>query len=80
LTTRTGHVEKEFSEFVFMLDDETPKGLAEMIQFVASLYPNARREMGRRAQEYVFKHKTWEAQVGKLRTYIEQVFDERKAA
>jgi glycosyltransferase involved in cell wall biosynthesis len=80
LSTCTGHVEKEFGEFLFLLEDETPKGLAEMIHFVASLYPPSRIEMGRRAQEYVLKNKTWEAQVGKLRTYIEQVFDEPKAA
>lgn len=80
LSTCTGHVEKEFGDFLFLLEDETPKGLSEMIQFVASLYPPARHEMARRAQEYVLKNKTWEAQVIKLRGYLEQVIDEPKAA
>ncbi len=76
LSTRTGHVEKEFGDFVILLDEETPQSLARTIAFVAGLAPDARREFGRRAQEYVMKNKTWEAQVRKLGAYL----DERRAA
>jgi hypothetical protein len=80
LSTCTGHVEKEFGEFIFLLEKETPQELAKMITFIEGLYAPSLVEMGRRAQEYVLHHKTWEAQVDKLQGYIEGVFDGRRAA
>lgn len=76
LSTGTGHVEREFGEFVFMLEDETPECLARTIGFIAGLEPSARHEFGARAQRYVLENKTWEAQVRKLGAYL----DEKRAA
>jgi glycosyltransferase involved in cell wall biosynthesis len=78
LSTRTGHVEKEFGEFVFLLDEESPQALANAIRFVMGLDPAARADFGRRAQQYVLTNKTWEAQVRKLGTYLDR--DQRRAA
>lgn len=70
ITTCTGHTEEEFGDFVYLLRDETADGLAEIIRQVASLNPNARRKLGRKAQEYMALHKTWDAQTEKVAHFI----------
>jgi glycosyltransferase involved in cell wall biosynthesis len=72
LSTRTGHIEEEFGDFVFLLDDETPKALVRAIEFISRLDPGARANFGRAAQQYVLRHKTWEAHVSKLSEYLER--------
>lgn len=77
LTTCTGHIEEEFGEFVFKLEEETPEALAKAIQSLSAMDPDLRMEYGSRAQEYVRTHKTWEAHARRLRQYLEEhVFSE----
>jgi glycosyltransferase involved in cell wall biosynthesis len=73
ITTCTGHTEEEFSDFVFLLREETPQGLAAVIQQVAEMHPVARRTAGHRARDYMFAHKTWDAQAGKVVRFIGEV-------
>jgi len=73
ITTCTGHTEEEFGEFVYLLRDETAQGLAEIIRRVASLHPEVRAKLGRRAQEYMAIHKTWDAQAKKVAQFIREV-------
>jgi glycosyltransferase involved in cell wall biosynthesis len=70
ISTGTGHVEKEFGTFTYLLKEETPQGLAQLIQHVADLDPEERRRTGERARTYMFTHKTWETQTEKLAEFI----------
>jgi glycosyltransferase involved in cell wall biosynthesis len=72
ITTATGHAGTEYKDFVFLLLDETAESLAEMIRRVAALDPEARRDLGKRAQEYVRHNLTWEAQGRRLVQFIEE--------
>jgi glycosyltransferase involved in cell wall biosynthesis len=62
ITTCTGHIEEEYADFVFLLKDETPQGLARLIEQVAAMEPQLRAHKGQVAQEYMRTHNTWEAQ------------------
>jgi len=73
ITTCTGHAEEEFGHFVYLLRDETPQGLTEIIRFVAGEDPKVRAKLGRTAQEYMARHKTWEAQAKKVAKFICEV-------
>lgn len=73
MTTDTGHAKEEFGEFVILIDDETPEAVAAKIEEVASWPHDKRAELGQRAQSYVRECRTWEANVTRLRDYLEEV-------
>jgi glycosyltransferase involved in cell wall biosynthesis len=70
VSTCTGHVEEEFGDFVYLLREETPEALAELLGRLASLTPEERSTVGRRARTYVLAHKTWDKQGEKLARYF----------
>jgi glycosyltransferase involved in cell wall biosynthesis len=72
ITTCTGHTEEEFGEFVYLLRDETARGLAEIIRQVATLDPEVRRKLGQKAREYMALHKTWDAQAKNVAQFIRE--------
>ena len=72
ITTCTGHVEEEYGDFVFLLKDEGPRGLAHMIEYVASLDPTIRAEKGKAAQQHIRSHSTWEAQGQRIAEFIRE--------
>jgi glycosyltransferase involved in cell wall biosynthesis len=81
LTTCTGHVEKEFGDFVFKLSDETPEALAQEIRRIMEMDPALRAGFGKRAQDYVRENKTWEGHARRLQAYFdEHVFAKEVAA
>jgi glycosyltransferase involved in cell wall biosynthesis len=72
ITTCTGHTEEEFADFVFLLRDESPNGLAALIRHVAELAAGERRAAGERAQKYMALNKTWDVQAIKILNFIRQ--------
>jgi len=70
ITTCTGHVEEEFGEFCFLLRNETPKGLAKMIERVAAMDPQDRAAKGRQAREYMRANKLWDVQGREVLKYL----------
>jgi glycosyltransferase involved in cell wall biosynthesis len=72
LSTRTGHVESEFGEFVFLLEQETPAALAEEVSRIKAMRAEDRLVVGTSAQEHVRREKTWDAQVRKALQHIER--------
>jgi len=70
ITTCTGHAEEEFGDFCYLLKDETPQGLANIIRCVASLDPHERAEIAHKARVYVAVNKTWDAQSRKIVKFI----------
>src|SRR5439155_3898030 len=70
ITTRVAHAETEFAGLVYLLTDESPQGLADLISFVASRSQEERAQLARRARAYVSAHKTWEGQTAKVARYV----------
>jgi glycosyltransferase involved in cell wall biosynthesis len=70
ISTCTGHVEEEFGAFTYLLREETPKALCQLIEHVAALDPEERRKTGQRARAYMAAYKTWAAQTQKLAEFI----------
>lgn len=70
ITTCTGHIAEAYSDFAFLLRDESPLGLAQMIERVASLDPEARTQKGKAAKDYIRTHNTWELQGRRIVEFI----------
>ena len=73
LSTCAGHVEEEFGNFIFLLKDESPEGLAAAIRRVEETDPRIREEMGRRAREYMLARKTWKVQSRRVHRLLKTV-------
>jgi glycosyltransferase involved in cell wall biosynthesis len=69
LSTKTGHVESEFGAFCYMLDDETPGGLAAALRHIMALPAQHRSDLARRARNYMLEEKTWKMQRAKIGRY-----------
>jgi glycosyltransferase involved in cell wall biosynthesis len=70
ITTATADVVEEYGSFVFLLRDETPKGLADLICQVAALQETERLASGETARRYVLNHKTWDVQGQRVADFI----------
>jgi glycosyltransferase involved in cell wall biosynthesis len=70
ISTATSGVQEEYADFLFLLEDETPEGLANLIRQIARLSPAERRAKGTRAREHVLANKNWEAQGGRVAGFI----------
>jgi glycosyltransferase involved in cell wall biosynthesis len=73
ISTSPGHVEEEFGEFVYLLKDETPEGLAESVPRAEQAGKDARREMGTRARAFIVANKTWAAQTERVAHFIRAI-------
>ena len=73
ISTCTGHVAEEFGSFIYLLKDETPEALSELIRYVSTLDPQERSQTGAAARAYVATHKTWESQTQRLAEYIRRI-------
>lgn len=80
ISTCTGHVEEEFGSFTYLLREETPQALRQLIEHVAALDPEERCKTGQRARAYVAAYKTWEAQTRKLAEFIRGTVLQPKAS
>lgn len=72
ITTCTAGVEEEYGNFVFLLRDETPEGLANLVSQVTSMSAADRLALGQSARQYVLEHKTWEVQGQRIAQFIRQ--------
>lgn len=70
ITTCTGHVAEEYFEFCYLLREETPEALAQMIEYVASLDPEERLLRGAKAKEHIRTHNSWEVQGQRIAGFI----------
>lgn len=73
VSTCTGHVETEYGDVLYLLRDETPRGLADLILHIRTLDPDARRALGARARAFVLAEKTWTRQGQRLADYLRGV-------
>src|SRR5690606_30003690 len=65
LSTSSGHTASEYGHVLYLLDDETPAGLARRVLEIRKVAPTDRRALGARARAFMLEHKTW-AQQGAL--------------
>ncbi len=70
LSTCTGHVESEYGHVLYLLRDETPEALAARIEEIRGVADDERRELGRRAREFMLTEKTWHRQGERLADYL----------
>lgn len=71
LTTATGHAKEEFGPFALIVEDETATAIADQITEFAAKPAEERFSLGKAAQDYVRRERTWEANVVRLRHYLE---------
>jgi glycosyltransferase involved in cell wall biosynthesis len=70
ITTRVAHADTEFAGLVYVLGEESPQALADLLNKVASLHPEERWKLGRLARTYVSRYKTWDVQSAKAAEYL----------
>ncbi|MGA2319520.1 MAG: glycosyltransferase [Solirubrobacteraceae bacterium] len=73
LSTATGHVKEEFGEVLFLLDEESPEALAELLGHLASMDDRARWARGAAARRQVLATHQWSVQGRKLAALIRQI-------
>jgi len=70
ITTRVAHADTEFAGLVYVLGEESPQALADLLHKVASLQTEERWKLGRLARTYVTTYKTWDVQSAKAAEYL----------
>jgi glycosyltransferase involved in cell wall biosynthesis len=73
ITTSVAHAKDEFDSLVYVLHDESARGLAELMSFVAARSDHERSTVANRAREYAVTNKTWDVQTAKVAQYLRQV-------
>jgi glycosyltransferase involved in cell wall biosynthesis len=72
LSSKTGHIEAEYSEFVYLLENESSECLVAAIQRIASIPAPVRERMAEAGQAYVLREKTWDRQASRAMDLILQ--------
>lgn len=70
LTTEMAGVKKEYGDCLYILDDETPQGLAARIKAIVASSEGSRVEIGQRARARMIATKTWRNQARRLVEYL----------
>jgi len=70
ITTALPGIPEEYYPYVYLLRDETPEGLAQIIQDVCSKDPAELEQFGQRAREFVLHNKNWTLQGQRIYEYI----------
>lgn len=77
ITTATADVVQEYGNFVIILLDETPTGLAKLVSQVATMPQAERQAMGQDAKRYMLEHKTWLAQGRRIAVFLREQIDDK---
>ncbi|MFN7172054.1 MAG: glycosyltransferase family 4 protein [Fimbriimonadaceae bacterium] len=72
VSTAVGHVERDFSEHIFILKNETPESLTALLQTALDTPRETLYEFGIRCRDYAIETKSWPAQAKLLQNLIEQ--------
>lgn len=73
LMTRLPGIGEEYYNYVYAIDDESPEGIAKILETVFSVREEERIEFGKRAQEFIYKNKSAKSQIAKLLTFISTI-------
>ena len=70
ISTAAPGIPKEYHDYVYILENETPDGLARLLREVCSKPPAELDEFGRRACEFVLRNKNWTVQTQRIYEFI----------
>lgn len=70
LATCTAGVREEFSDYLFLLEEESPGRLIELVKRVEGMDPDKRQRISTRARNYVARHKLWERQGSRMADFM----------
>ncbi|MEG1756279.1 MAG: glycosyltransferase [Clostridia bacterium] len=71
LTTRLPGMPQAYEEFVYLMDDETPEGMAQTLRTVLALPRETLHEKGLSAKAFVLTYKNNILQAGRVLTFME---------
>ncbi|WP_027097183.1 glycosyltransferase [Clostridium paraputrificum] len=78
LTTRVGGMPKEYYEYCYFIDDESPEGIAEAIKNTITLSGSLLREKGMDARDFTNNKKNHKSMTKKIVRFLnEQIYGER---
>lgn len=70
ITTGTSDLEEEYGDKCFLLREETPQALAQLIEQIFGLDSAELEAVGARARAYMLAHKTWRAQSWRVYDFL----------
>jgi len=70
VTTATGHMRAEYGPYCFILEEESPTALAELLRKIERIAPAERKRIGLAAREFMVENKTWETQHKHIAEYV----------
>ena len=70
VTTMLPGIPEEYYEFVYLLTDETPTGLARLIGEVCSRDPLELERRGKGARDFMLRNKNWTRQAERIRDFV----------
>jgi glycosyltransferase involved in cell wall biosynthesis len=73
ITTCPGGMADEFGAFAYLLHEETPGALADIIKTVEAIPVEQRIARGKAARQYMIEHKTWDAQAKKIAHFLSEI-------
>lgn len=71
ITTAIAHVEKEYGKFCYVLKNESPEALANLIQMLHQIDEDKLKATGLQAQDYIRNNKTWVQQGKRIANYLD---------
>jgi glycosyltransferase involved in cell wall biosynthesis len=72
ITTSIAHTNVEYGPYCFVLLDETPRGLMEMVRKIGDVSLEERVTIGKRAREFMLQEHTWKKQGMRIKEYLEK--------
>ena len=70
ITTATGHMKAEYGPYCFILEEESPRALAALLQRIEQLGPFERARIGLAGRQFIIGYKAWEAQHTRIAEYV----------
>jgi len=70
ITTATGHMRSEYGPYCFILEEESPAALAELVRKIERIAPAERKRIGLAAREFIVENKIWETQHKRIAEYV----------
>lgn len=71
VTTKAVHIEKEYGNYCYVLNDIEPKTISEMFDEVSEISNETFLNKGLNSRNYMLKNNTWEAKTEQIINYIQ---------
>jgi glycosyltransferase involved in cell wall biosynthesis len=73
VSTKLPGIPKEYHDYIYLLEDETPEGLARLLQDVCSKEPKELNDFGQRAKNFVLNNKNYLRQGQKVYEFFKNL-------